>query len=198
MNKAMDERRRRHERRQRLDAAGLCIDCGDQPRTENLDGSQSVRCVVCKQASDRSKTRTRTKPRPAAATEWDIEEDFGCLDTPRFKQYAASVLSTIRRLTTPVRDDSGKVVGQRGSTIAEQHRQMAGGFAERMHADALEYLMADGAIIERQCGAMQRYQVAEVRPRAKRHWNNTPIAGPKVTPRPDPSAFEDTKHRVTA
>jgi len=84
------------------------------------------------------------------------------------------------------------------ATIGEQRRAMGGKFVERMHADALEYLMAARDIDERQCGAMTRYLVADTRPVKLIDWNGTPIAGPKVTPRPDASVYEDPKRRPTA
>ncbi len=39
MNKREQERKAKNERRRALDAAGLCVECGEQPRTRNMDGS---------------------------------------------------------------------------------------------------------------------------------------------------------------
>lgn len=202
MNKREQERKAKNERRRALDAAGLCVECGEQPRTLNRDGSKSVRCVSCKQRADLGKprsggtTRSSAASRPTALSEWEVEENFGYLDTPAFHNYTKTVMATIRRLTP--RNAAGKVVGRVGATIGEQRRAMGGKFVERMHADALEYLMAARDIDERQCGAMTRYLVADTRPVKLIDWNGTPIAGPKVTPRPDASVYEDPKRRPTA
>lgn len=202
MNKREQKRRAKRERRRALDAAGLCVECGEQPRTRNMCGSKSVRCVSCKQRAELGKprsggtTRSSAASRPTALSEWEVEENFGYLNTPKFENYTKTVMATIRRLTP--RNAAGKVVGRVGATIGEQRRAMGGKFVERMHADALEYLMAARDIDERQCGAMTRYLVATMPKVQDVDWSGTPIAGPKVTPRPDASVYEDPKRRPTA
>ncbi len=134
----------RRLREERL-AQGLCSECGERERTRNMDGSKSVRCAYCKERAERHMATHNAKRPPKR--DGDLIDDLGYLNTPRFYDYAARVKRLIERASFP-------------PSIADQKRALGDNFIERMHIDALDYLMGDGAIRERQSGAMMRYEPA--------------------------------------
>lgn len=159
---------------------GVCQECGERPRTVNLDNTKSVHCEPCKQAKQRAAWTALHGPgkRPPKTDEWGMGDDLGYLDTPRFYDYAASVKRVICASPWP-------------PSIADQKRALGDNFVERMHIDALDHLMASGEIRERQSGAMMRYEPAT------RHERNTIkfgrenqllLPGSSRTPKP---LFED-------
>lgn len=133
-------------RNERL-AAGMCQECGERPRTVNMDNTKSVHCQPCKDAKQRAQWNSLHGPgkRPPSTDEWGMVDDFGYLDTPRFYAYCETVKRVIVQADLP-------------PSIADQKRAMGDNFVERMHIDALDYLMASGEIRERQSGAMMRYE----------------------------------------
>lgn len=171
----------RHERLGR----GVCQECGERPRTVNMDNTKSVHCEPCKQAKQRAAWTALHGPgkRPAKTDEWGMPDDLGYLDTPRFYDYAASVKRVIVNADLP-------------PSIADQKRALGDNFVERMHIDALDHLMASGEIRERQSGAMTRYEPATRHERSTIEFGRQYINGSKGVPKPDDEVFND--RRVTA
>ena len=134
-------------RNERL-AAGMCQQCGERPRTENMDNTKSVHCQPCKDDKARAAWTSLHGPGkrpPMRDGDGDLIDDFGYLDTPRFYSYCETVKRVVVNADLP-------------PSIADQKRALGDNFVERMHIDALDYLMASGEIRERQSGAMMRYE----------------------------------------
>lgn len=185
----MNKKQTLFEKRQAMKAlrngrleAGLCSECGENPRTRNLDGSKSVRCVSCKERAERHMATHKGK-RPPSTDEWGMVDDFGYLDTPRFYAYCETVKRVIVNADLP-------------PSIADQKRALGDNFAERMHIDALDRLMASGEIRERQSGALTRYEPAVRHERNTVEFGRQYINGSKGVPKPDDDVFND--RRVTA
>lgn len=185
----MNKKQTLFEKRQAMKAlrngrleAGLCSECGENPRTRNLDGSKSVRCAACKERAERHMATHRGK-RPPSTDEWGMGDDLGYLDTPEFEAYAKQVHAVIYTMMWP-------------PSIADQKRALGDNFVERMHIDALDHLMASGEIRERQSGALTRYEPAVRHDRSTIEFGRQYINGSKGVPKPDDAVFED--RRVTA
>ncbi len=190
--KAMSKKQTLFEKRQAMKALraerlgrGVCQECGERPRTENLDNTKSVHCEPCKQAKQRAAWTALHGPgkRPAKTDEWGMGDDRGYLDTPEFEAYAKQVHAVIYTMMWP-------------PSIADQKRALGDNFVERMHIDALDRLMASGEIRERQSGALTRYEPAVRHERNTVEFGRQYIHGSKGTRKPDTEAFED--RRVTA
>ena len=171
-------------RNERLDA-GLCQECGANPRTVNLDNTKSVHCQPCKDAKQRAAWTALHGPgkRPVVKDEFDLVDDFGYLDTPRFYAYCETVKRVILRAAFP-------------PSIGDMRRSLGLKFNDRMHADALDYLMADGCIRDKVAGSLTRYEPAIRHDRSTIEFGRRHITGSKGTRKPDNAVFED--RRVTA
>lgn len=185
----MNKKQTLFEKRQAMKAlrngrleAGLCSECGERERTRNLDGSKSVRCAYCKEQAERHMATHRGK-RPPTTDEYDMADDLGYLDTPEFVEYCEMVKRVICRLSF-------------APSIGDMRRTLGDNFVDRMHADALDHLMASGEIRERRSGAMTRYEPATRHERSTIEWGRQYINGAKGVPKPDDDVFND--RRVTA
>jgi len=167
-------------RNERL-AAGMCQECGERPRTENLDNTKSVHCQPCKDARQKAAWTSLHGPGkrpPMRDGDGDLIDDFGYLDTPRFYAYCESVKRVIYRASF-------------SACIGDMRRMLGDNFVDRMHADALDYLMASGEIRERQAGAMQRYEPAVRHEREETSFGRRSLMLPGSSRSPIKPSFED-------
>jgi hypothetical protein len=107
--------------------------------------------------------------RPRIVSEFEIDESFGYLETSRFTDYCKFVRRMIDRAKSPM-------------SYGDMRRAMGGNFVDRMHADALEYLEADGVIRQLPSGSLTRYEPA------LRHERNERKMSFSITP-PSSQAF---------
>ena len=167
-------------RNERL-ANGMCQECGEQPRTSNLDNTRSVHCEPCKQAKARAAWTSMHGPgkRPPSTDEWGMVENYGHFDDGRLDAYAVKVKSVIH-------------AADHATSIADQKRALGEDFNVLMHMDALGELMSAGEIRERQSGAMMRYEPCG------RHDRNTITFGRDFQPFMLPGSSRTVKLKVAA
>lgn len=137
-----DKRRALHEKREARHAAGLCIECGDEPPALRMsDGQMGKTCAKCRR-------NYRYRLGNGADSKRDTETGFdftdGYLDCQPFREYCVRVAEIVR---------SG------AKSIGDQKRALGDAFNQRFHWDALTMLVAAREIVEERTVSPRTWRV---------------------------------------
>ncbi len=127
-----NKRRALHEKREARHAAGLCIECGNEPLAMRLDGTMGRTGVKCRR-SGRRRTGNEKQMNSDGFGEDGFDHSDGYLDRQPFREYCVRVAEVIRK---------------GAKSIGDQKRALGDDFNQRFHWDALTALVAAREIVE--------------------------------------------------
>lgn len=158
----------KRELKQSRIAAGLCIDCGQEPAAMNATtvslGLRGENCKKARKKPQQADPAIKPPKPPRLDGDGDLIDDGGYLNADEFLEYEETVKGVI--YSAAILDAISRpvfcfaIVPFFALSVGDQRRILGDQFNERRHADALSHLMAYGEIRERPSGSLTRYEPA--------------------------------------